>query len=106
MDTFDENHRTIRTRRIILSEDEMKALRIRRIFNSVGDSDFLSHTDAEEMLYNHILIGNYCLLEMAEEGNLFIISIISFEDIWSRNVFALKNFDYFNGFPDLITIYN
>lgn len=84
----------------------MDNFRIRRIFNSIGDSNFLNCNDAEEMLFNHILRGDYCLLEMAEEGNLYIISIITFEDIWSRNVYALKNIDYYGGFPDLITLYN
>ena len=106
MSVFEESHRTIKTRGIALTKEQMDSFRIRRIFNSIGDPNFLNSNDAHEMLMNQIVTGNYCLLEMSERNNLFIISIITFEDIWSRNVFALKNMDYYYGFPDLITLFN
>lgn len=106
MDLFEKNHRTIKTRGVILSQNQMDNFRMRRIYNYIGDSEFLNCNDAEEMLQNHILRGDFCLLEMAKEGKTCIISIITFEDIWSRNVYALKNFDYYCGFPDLIPLYN
>lgn len=70
MDLFEKSHRTIRTRGIILSQELMDTFRIRRIYNSIGDSNFLNCNDAEEMIHNHILRGDFCLLEMAEEGKM------------------------------------
>ena len=106
MSIFEEGFRTIRTRGITLTQEQMDNFRIRRVFNSIGDPDYLNGDDAEQMLMNHIVSGDFCLLEVAEDKKLFIISLITFEDIWSRNVFALKNMDYYYGFPDLITLYN
>lgn len=106
MSIFEESSRTIKTRGIILTQEQMDNFRIRRVFNSIGDPDYLNEDHAEQMLMNHIVNGDFCLLELAEDKKLFIISLITFEDIWSRNVFALKNMDYYNGFPDLITLYN
>lgn len=106
MNLFEKSYRTIRTRGITLTQEQMENLRIKRVFNSVGDPDYLNDEDAEQMLRNHIESGNYCLLEAAHTGKLYIISLIVFEDIWSRNMFALKNFEYYEGFPDLITLYN
>lgn len=106
MNTFEEGFRTIKTRGITLTQEQMANFRIRRVFNSIGDSDYLNSDDAEQMLMNHIVSGDFCLIEVAEEERLFIISLIIFEDIWSRNVFALKNMNYYDGFPVLITLYN
>lgn len=106
MKIFEEEFRKIRTRGVILSKRQMESYRIKQIFNSVGDPDFLNVEQAENMLNNHIANGDFCLLEVASTDFLFIISLITFEDIWSRNVYALNNMDYYNGFPDLLTLYN
>jgi hypothetical protein len=94
MDLFEKNHGTIKTRGIILAQDQMDNFMKRRINNYIGDPDFLNCYDAEEMLQNHIFRGDFCLLEMAEEWKIYILSVINFEDIWSRNVYSFKNFDY------------
>ncbi len=106
MDFFEKNYRTIKTRGITLTKEQMEVFRIKRVFNSVGDPQYLNDYDADQILNNHIESGNFCLLEVARTERLYIISVIVFEDIWSRNVFALKNFEYYEGFPDLITLYN
>lgn len=106
MDYFEKSKRTIRTRGITFTAEQMEMFRIKRVFNSVGDPEYLNYEDANQMLNNQIESGNFCLLEAAQTERLYIISIIVFEDIWSRNVFALKNFDYYEGFPDLISLYN
>lgn len=106
MNMFEKSYRTIKTRGITLTQEQMDSFRIKRVFNSVGDPEYLNSDDAEQMLNGHIESGNFCLLEAIHTARLYIISIIVFEDIWSRNVFALKNFDYYEGFPDLITLHN
>jgi hypothetical protein len=95
---FEKNFRTIKTRGITLSEEQ--------IYNSVGDPEFLNDEQAEEMLDSFIKRGEFCLLEAISEEKLYTISLITFEDLWSRNVFALMNWEYYIGFPDLVTLYN
>jgi hypothetical protein len=103
---FEKNFRTIKTRGITLSEEQMENFRIRKIYNSVGDPEFLNDEQAEEMLDSFIKRGEFCLLEAISEEKLYTISLITFEDLWSRNVFALMNWEYYIGFPDLVTLYN
>jgi hypothetical protein len=106
MDIFEEYPRTICTRGIKFTQDQMNNYRIRRIFNSVGDPEYLNDDSAQMMLENFIGRGEFCLLEATNDGKLYKISLITFEDIWSRNMFALVNLEYYSGFPDLITLYN
>lgn len=106
MNIFEKSFRTIGTRGLTLSEDQMQNFRIRKIFNSYGDPEYLNDRHAEEMLDNFNKRGEFCLLEAIDDGKVYKISLITFEDIWSRNVFALMNFEYYNGFPDLISLYN
>ena len=106
MNIFDEEYRKIYTRGVTLTEKQMEDFRIKQIFNSVGDFNVLNEEQAEILMKNHIAKGNFCLLEMAKANTLYIISIIIFEDIWSRNIYAIRNLDYYNGFPDLIILYN
>jgi hypothetical protein len=106
MNIFETYFRTIGTRGITLSKDQMADFRIKNIFNSYGHIDYLNENNAELMLSNHKKNSSICLIETATKGNLFIISLIIFEDIVSRNIFALKNIEYYDGFPDLISLYN
>jgi len=106
MNIFEESFRTICTRGVTLSKDQMENFRIKKIFNSFGDPEYLNEAHAEEMLENFNKRGEFCLLETTNDGKVYKISLITFEDIWSRNMFALMNFEYYNGFPDLISLYN
>ena len=107
MSIFEEEFRKIRTRGVILTKDQMANYRIKKIYNSIGDPEFLNSNEAEKMLLNFNQRGEFCLMEVStDRNNLYIISIITFEDYWSRNVFALQNLDYYDGFPDLISLYN
>lgn len=106
MSIFEEGFRTIATRKVILSKKQMENFRIKNIFNSIGNPEYLNDSDAEKMLGNFIERGEFCLLEAISEEEIYIISLLTFEDIWSRNMFALMHFEYYDGFPDLITLYN
>jgi hypothetical protein len=106
MNIFEEDFRTIGTRGIVLSKEQMENFRIKKILNSVGDSDFLTDEDAELMSRNFNERGEFCLIEATLEKNVYKISLLTFEDIWSRNVFALINKEYYEGCPDLITLNN
>lgn len=106
MDIFEEGYRTIGTRGIILTEEQMDNFRIKKIYNSFGDPNFMNDDFAREMWINFNTSGEYCLLEALNTGKLYSISVLTFEDIWSRNVFAMFHFEFYNGSPDLITLYN
>lgn len=106
MNIFEKEFRTIGTRGVVLSKEEMENFRIKQIFNSIGHSDYLNDNDAEVMLKNFNQRGEFCLLETAGDGSIYKISLLTFEDIWSRNVYALMNKKYYKGFPDLITLNN
>lgn len=106
MDMFEKYHRTIGTRGITFTPEQMSMYRIKCIYNSVSDPEYVNDDFAAQWLNNFISMGEYCLLETLYDGKLYKMSLITFVDIWSRNVFALFNKDYYNGFPDLITIYN
>jgi hypothetical protein len=99
-------HRTICTRGITLTQDQMDNYRIKTIYNSMGDPQYLNGNTAQQMLDNFIARGEFCLIETSNNGKVYKISLINFEDIWSRNMFALVHFEYYAGFPDLITLYN
>jgi hypothetical protein len=106
MGLFEEFQRTICTRGITFTPEQMGIYLIKRIYNSVGDPNYINNDFAEQWLNNLIKQGEFCLLEVSNSPRLYKMSLITFEDIWSRNVFALLNKDYYDGFPDLITLYN
>ncbi|MBN1183998.1 MAG: hypothetical protein JXB49_17020, partial [Bacteroidales bacterium] len=86
--------------------EQMGNFRIKRIYNSFGDPEFMNDDFAREMWLNFNSNGEYCLLEAANNGKVYSISVLTFEDIWSRNMFALMDFELYEGSPDLITLYN
>lgn len=106
MSIFEKGFRTICTRGVTLSKEQMENFRIRKIFNSFGNAEYINDEQAEEMLTNFNKRGEFCLLEATNDGKVYKLSLITFEDIWSRNMFALMNFEYYEGFPDLISLYN
>ena len=103
---LEESFRTINTRGITLTNDQMENFRIKKIYNSIGDLAYLNDADAEQMLDNLNERGEFCLLEATNDGKIYKISLLTFEDVWSRNIFALVHFEYYPGSPDLITLYN
>lgn len=107
MDFFKNNRRTIATRGIVLTEPEMERYGLKAIYNSYEYFDpYMNEIHAENMLEDLIYRGEFCLLETRLEGTLFKVSILTFRDIWSRNLFALSNWKHYRKAPDLETIYN
>lgn len=106
MNLFEKDYRTIRTRGITLTQDQMNNFRIRRVYNSIEEPEYLNNKSAKQFLMNYAESGQFCLLEVVRSAKRCIISIIIFEDIWSRNLFALKNIDYYLDSYDLITLNN
>ena len=106
MNIFEEQSRKICTRGITLSKREIKNFRIKEIFNSITHNDFQDMDQAEIILKNRIENNKFCLVEVAATNKLYFISCITFEDVWSRNLFALRNIKYYDLFPDLLTLYN
>lgn len=106
MDLFEESFRTISTRGITLSKKQMETFRIKKVYNSFGNPEFFSIENAEKMLEELNCQGEFCLMEAACNSKINIFSIITFEDIFSRNVYALMNSEYYNGYPYLETLKN
>jgi len=106
MDISDESYRTISTRGVTLTEDQMANYRIKKVYNSFGDPNFINASHAEILLDNFNKAGEFCLLETSNDGKIYIISLLAFEDVWSRNIFAIVHWNYYKGFPDLIPLYN
>jgi hypothetical protein len=106
MNLFEKDFRTIWTRNLTLSKEQMETFRIKKIYNSAGAPDYLNDKDAEEILDKFISNGEFCLVEATNDGKIYKISLLTFQDIWSRNVFALMNMEYYKDFPDLVTLYN
>ena len=106
MDIFEEAFRTIMTRGLVLTKDQMDSFRIKKIYNSAGVPEYLNSSHAEEILENFNRRGEFCLLEATDNGKIYKMSLITFEDIWSRNMFALMNLRFYKDFPDLLTLKN
>ena len=106
MNLFEKNFRTIRARETTLTPAEMENFRIKRIFNSFGDRETLDEEEAKNMLDYHISSGESCLLMTLNKGNVFTISIVIFEDDWSRNLFAMKFEDSVFSLNDFLSICN
>jgi hypothetical protein len=106
MDFFENSFRTIGTRGIVLTEEDMQLYRIKRIHNSVTAIDYADISDPADLLADAVLRGEYCLVEASCDEKVYKTSLILFEDIWSRNLFALRNWNYYEGFSDLLTFYN
>lgn len=106
MDFFEESFRTIGTRGIVLSAEQMNICRIKRIYNSITAIDYADTGYPGILLSEALMQGEYCLVEASGDERVFKTSLILFEDIWSRNVYALANWRYYERFPDLLTLYN
>ena len=123
MNLFEESHRTIRTRGIILTKEQMDNFRIKKVYNSAGDPEYLNNNDADQMLMNFIARGEFCLLEAINDGKWdasFIkanksdvgfdfenspfgndnFDIIPFENDFKFNQY-FTGFIYYTYFPDL-----
>ena len=57
MNIFEEGLRTICTRGIILTKVQMQTFRIKNIYNSIGNPDYLNDSDAEKLLVNYNATG-------------------------------------------------
>lgn len=106
MHFFANSFRTIGTRVIVLTPEEVNSYRIKRIYNSVTAADYADTSDSADLLSEAVAQGEYCLVEASDDERIFKTSLILFEDIWSSNLFALKNWTYYAGFPDLLTMNN
>jgi len=101
-----KSERTIDTRGITFTPEQMKDQRINRICNTIlerGTDDY----DPMDFIYS-VQEGNpdRSIIDAASTGEYTIVSLIVFEDMFSRNIFAIRNKDYYGFHPDLVSLYN
>lgn len=119
---LDRELRTIQTRDYVFSKEQIRSFRIKGIFNSIGEIDKMGEefiTKFAESLYRQE-IGEIAVVETAiksfpmpgdvygegkEMNPLKIVSIIVFTDVWSWQMYALKNLDIY-GNESLLSLLN
>jgi len=107
MDFSEKEYRTVRTRNIIYSEEEMYLMRIKGIYNCLCDSECVNIDLLHNLFNSNIDLGDSGLMDFAEKGErLSIITVIVFYDEYSRNMYSLKHQDLFNSNPELMSFYN
>lgn len=98
--------KTIDTRGITFTDEQMRKQRIKKICNVITERgtddfkpmDYISSIQDENPGRN--------IFDAVTSDNNNIISLVVFDDIFSRNIFAIRNKDYYGFHPDLITLFN
>lgn len=119
---LDKELRTVRTRDYVFSKEQMRSFRIKGVFNSIGEIDKMGDSFIEsfaESLYRKE-IGEIAVVETAikgfpvsrdvydekrRENPLKIVSVIVFADVWSWQMYGLKNMDVY-GNESLLSLLN
>jgi len=104
---FEEEFRTVRTRDIIYSPDQMRIMRLRAVYNAAGDIDYMNREVMESIFKDSIRSGESGLIEIKYKGKrLVLLSILVFEDFWSRNIYALSHWEIYKSFSELLSLQN
>jgi len=104
---FHYEYRTVKTREITYSQEEMRFMRLRIIYNAEGDFNYLNREFMENIYLESIQKGEAGLIEVKRKGRRgVILSILVFEDVWSRNIYALKHREVYDGSPEIISLMN
>jgi len=104
---FEKEFRRIATRNIEFTEKEMESIRLRTVYNAWGDSEFMDDDFINRFYLENIRKGEYGLIEkeMNNKGAA-IISLLVFEDIWSRNIYALAHWNLYKDKMFLVDLLN
>ena len=104
---FEDSYRKLSTRNILFSEEQMESLRIFRIYNSFGNPDLITFDFIYTYFENCCGKTRYGLIDVADRGKTMRkVSIIVFDDAWSRNIYALTNWEYSSDSFELLELYN
>lgn len=104
---FEKEFRTVRTREIEYSPEEMEMMRLKAVYNAAGDFDYMNKEFMEVFLRDSIRPGESGLMEICKKNErLVLMSILVFEDLWSRNIYALKHWKIYDRLSDLISLKN
>lgn len=97
---LERDMRTIKARDLVLSKDQMVRYRIRGIFNSIGEVEKMNDEYIRDYAmkvyrpeYGEIAVIESGIRQFSGGKNnpLKVVSIIVFTDVWSWNMFAMKN---------------
>lgn len=93
------NLRTIQTRSIEFSYEQMRSMRILKIINCVGRVEDISDNVDRTMMLDYVQ-GEFRIAESCIRENKGImngvVSVIVFADVYSWNMFALKYWDVYS----------
>ncbi|HDJ32763.1 MAG TPA: hypothetical protein ENF21_01510 [Bacteroidetes bacterium] len=103
----DDYFRTVRTRNITYSLSEMEAMRLKAVYNSVGE-ECLMTVDYLRVFFSECVGEGECgLLELRKEGvSQVVASILVFEDVWSRNMYALRHWEVYEDTAQVVELLN
>ena len=100
-DKLEKELRTIKARDYVFTKEQMSSFRIRGVFNSIGEVDKMGddYIDAFSSSVIRAEYGEIGVIEISiksmpdieVKNPLKVISVIVFADIWSWQLFALKN---------------
>ena len=97
---LDKDLRTIKARDYLLTQRQVRAFRIKGVFNAVGEGESMTDDYIKDFAMRCFRpdIGEVAVIETGVRtltggtGNpLKVVSVIVFADIWSWNMFAMKN---------------
>ncbi|MGC9472522.1 MAG: hypothetical protein ACP5D1_13400 [Bacteroidales bacterium] len=99
--------RTVRTRNITYTLREMEAMRLKAVYNSEGEEHLMSVNYLRIFFSECEGEGEWGLLELRKAGgNRVVASILVFEDIWSRNLYALRHWEVYDDTAQVVELLN
>ena len=74
----------------------MESFRMRKIFNATGTEDYIDADFLESYVFECCKFSGIPLVDIVcDESGMIRLSVIVFEDTWSRNIYALKYYETF-----------
>lgn len=104
---FRNSFRIVNTHGILYSRDQMENMRLRAIYNASGIPEYLDEDFVNRFYLENIRNGEYGLVEMISKlNNTNILSLLVFEDTWSRNVYAIRHWKIYKDKMYLVDLMN
>ena len=75
----------------------MESFRMRKIFNATGTEEFIDADFVESYVFECCKFNGTPLVDIvADDTGIIRLSVVVFEDTWSRNVYAVMHNELFN----------
>jgi hypothetical protein len=87
---FGEIYRTVLTRDIIFTDQEMDMYGIEKICNIISDYRFISEQEISMLIRNHSRDKRCAVAEIKSEGKKVVVSILVFKSLEYFNIFVVR----------------